>query len=153
MVAVILPSGDYKSEGALLRALETYPEVKSAMGLANIEAMDGYVLTSALNPREFSELAGIEYELSNLLYSAYAVNDDQYGQIINGLDNYQVPLFDMFLFLKDQMEREISLWRAISRIRWMTCSISLKSQAAAQNRRAQPNGRVLKSAGGKPGNL
>lgn len=105
MVAVILPSGDYKSEGALLRALETYPEVKSAMGLANIEAMDGYVLTSALNPREFSELAGIEYELSNLLYSAYAVNDDQYGQIINGLDNYQVPLFDMFLFLKDQMEK------------------------------------------------
>lgn len=105
MVAVILPSGDYKSEGALLRSLEAYPEVKSAMGLANIEAMDGYVLTSALNPREFSELAGIEYELSNLLYSAYAVNDDQYGQIINGLDNYQVPLFDMFLFLKDQMEK------------------------------------------------
>ncbi len=105
MVAMIIPSGNYKSEGALLKALESYPEVKSAMGLANIEAMDGYVLTDALNPREFSELAGIEYELSNLLYSAYAVNDDQYGQILNGLDQYEVPLFDMFLFLKDQMER------------------------------------------------
>ena len=75
------------------------------MGLANIEAMDGYTLTDALNPRDFSELAGIEYELANLLYSAYAVNDDQYGQIINGLDRYQVPLFDMFLFLKEQMEK------------------------------------------------
>lgn len=105
LVAVILPAGSYKSEGALLKDLETYLEVKSAMGLANIEAMDGYFLTDALNPREFSELAGIEYELSNLLYSAYAVNDDQYGQILNGLEQYKVPLFDMFLFLKDQMER------------------------------------------------
>lgn len=105
LVAVIIPSGNYKAEASLLRSLESYPEVKSAMGLANIEAMDGYTLTDALNPREFSELAGIEYELANLLYSAYAVNDDQYGQIINGLDRYQVPLFDMFLFLKEQMEK------------------------------------------------
>lgn len=105
MVALIIPSGNYKAEASLLRTLESHPEVKSAMGLANIEAMDGYTLTSALNPREFSELAGIEYELSNLLYSAYAVNDDQYGQILNGMNNYEVPLFDMFLFLKDQMER------------------------------------------------
>ncbi len=104
MVAVVIPSGNYNGEAALLKALENYPEVKSAMGLANIEAMDGYTLTSALNPREFSELAGIEYELAKLLYSAYAVNDDQYGQILSGLNNYQVPLFDMFLFLKDQME-------------------------------------------------
>ncbi len=106
MVAVIIPSGSYTSESSLLKALESYPEVKSTTGLANVEAMDGYTLTDALNPREFSELAGIEYELSNLLYSAYAVSDDQYGQIINGLDNYQVPLFDMFMFLKDQMEKD-----------------------------------------------
>ena len=104
MVAMVIPSGSYDSEAALLKTLESYPEVKSAMGLANIEAMDGYALTDALNPREFSELAGIEYELAKLLYSAYAVNDDQYGQILSGLDHYQVPLFDMFLFLMDQME-------------------------------------------------
>lgn len=104
MVAMVIPSGDYEAEASLLKALENYPEVKSAMGLANIEAMDGYTLTDALNPREFSELAGIEYELAKLLYSAYAVNDDQYGQILSGLDHYQVPLFDMFLFLMDQME-------------------------------------------------
>lgn len=104
MVAMVIPSGSYDSEAALLKALESYPEVKSAMGLANIEAMDGYTLTDALNPREFSELAGIEYELAKLLYSAYAVNDNQYGQILSGLDHYQVPLFDMFLFLMEQME-------------------------------------------------
>lgn len=105
MVAVIIPSGNYRAEASLLQSLESAPEVKSAMGLANIRAMDDYTLTSALNPRQFSELAGIEYEVASLLYSAYAVNDDQYGQILKGLDQYQVPLFDMFLFLKEQMER------------------------------------------------
>ena len=105
MVAVIVPSGDYTSESALLKNLESHPEVKSTMGLAGVEAMDGYYLTDALNPREFSELAGIEYEISNLLYTAYAVNDDQYGQIVNGIDQYEVPLFDMFFFLKDEMEK------------------------------------------------
>lgn len=105
MVAVIIPSGDYTSESALLKNLESHPEVKSTMGLAGVEAMDGYYLTDALNPREFSELAGIEYEISNLLYTAYAVNDDQYGQIVNGIDQYEVPLFDMFFFLKDEMEK------------------------------------------------
>lgn len=104
MVAVIVPSGDYTSESALLKDLESHPEVKSTTGLAGVEAMDGYYLTDALNPREFSELAGVEYEIANLLYTAYAVNDNQYGQIVNGIDQYEVPLFDMFFFLKDEME-------------------------------------------------
>lgn len=104
MVAVIIPSGDYVSEAALLKDLESYGEVKSTTGLAGVEAMDGYYLTDTLNPREFSELAGIEYEIASLLYTAYAVNANQYGQIINGIEQYRVPLFDMFFFLKDQME-------------------------------------------------
>ena len=82
MVAVIVPAGNYQKEEKLLKTLEQHEEVKSAMGLGNIEAMDGYVLTDALNPREFSELAGVEYEIANLLYSAYAVNENQYGKIL-----------------------------------------------------------------------
>ena len=106
MVAVIIPSGNYSAEASLLRDLESYPEVKSTTGLAGVEAMDGYYLTDALNSREFSELAGLEYEISNLLYTAYAVNNNQYGQIVNGIDKYEVPLFDMFFFLKNQMEED-----------------------------------------------
>lgn len=104
MVAVIVPSGDYEAEGAVLRELEACPEVKSAMGLANIEAMDGYMLTDALTPRQFSELVGLDYEAACLLYSAYAVDHDQYGEILNGLESCRVPLYDMFMFLKQQME-------------------------------------------------
>lgn len=104
MVAVIVPSGDYESEAKILKELEQYPEVKSTMGLAGIEAMEGYTLTSALSPREMSELMHMDYEVVKTLYSLYAVQQKQYGQILSGLDDYEIPLFDMFLFLKDQMK-------------------------------------------------
>ena len=104
MVAVVLPSGDYEAEAAILEELESREEVKSAMGLANTEAMEGHTLTEALTPRQLSELMDMDYEVVELLYSGYALEHDQYGQIINGLDEYGIPLFDMFLFLKDQME-------------------------------------------------
>ena len=104
MVAVMVPAGDYDKEGSILETLDKDPRVKSTMGLANIQAMDGYVLTDALTPRQFSELAGLDYEVAQLLYTAYATNNSQYGELINGIGAYKVPLFDMFLFLKQQME-------------------------------------------------
>lgn len=104
MVALVVPSGDYEAESAVLRELEGRPEVKSTMGLSGIEAMDGYKLTDALTPRQFSELVGLDYEVAQALYSVYAIEFNQYGQMINGLEDYSVPLFDMFLYLKQQLE-------------------------------------------------
>ena len=104
-LAVIVPGGDYEKEGQLLRELERLPEVDSCMGLANIEAMDGYVLTAQLSPREFAELIDMDIEVANLLYSAYAVDDSNYGALLGGINEYKVPLIDMFLFIYDQKER------------------------------------------------
>jgi len=104
MVALLVPSGDYEAESRILKELEAMPEVKSTMGLSGIEAMDGYTLTQALNPRELSELLGLDYEVVQLLYTAYAGENNQYGAILSGLEEYEVPMFDMFIFLKDQME-------------------------------------------------
>ncbi len=104
MVALVIPSGDYEAEKSILKELEEKEEVKSAMGLSNIEAMDGYVLTDALDPREFSELIGLDYEVAQLLYGTYAIEQDQYGELITSVENYEVPLFDMFLFLKNQLQ-------------------------------------------------
>ena len=104
MVAVVLPSGDYEAEAKILDELSSCPEVKSTMGLSGIEAMDGYKLTDALNPRELSELIGLDYEVVQLLYTAYATEHGQYGQILSGLDEYEIPLFDMFIYLKEQLE-------------------------------------------------
>ena len=104
MVALVVPSGNYDAEAKILEELDTRPEVKSTMGLANIEAMDGYTLTDSLNPRELSELVGMDYEVAQLLYSAYAIENDQYGEFVQGLDKYDVPLFDMLMFLKGQLD-------------------------------------------------
>ena len=105
MVAVVVPSGDYPSEKKLLDELETYDEVDSTLGLSNVEAMGGYMLTDALNPRQFSELTDLDYEVAELLYAAYAAETKNYGKIIGGLPNYSVPLIDMFSFLYDEMQQ------------------------------------------------
>jgi len=103
-IAIMVPAGDYEREGRLLRDLEAMPEVDTVLGLANIEAMDGYVLTDRLTPRQFAELTDLDVEAARLLYTAYAVNQETYGRVVSGLDSYGVPLLDMFLFVYDQME-------------------------------------------------
>lgn len=104
MVALIVPSGNYDAEKAILSRLDSCPEVKSTMGLSNMEAMDGYMLTDSLTCRQLSELVGLDYEVAQVLYSAYALEQNEYGEIIGGIQDYSVPLFDMFLYLKDEIE-------------------------------------------------
>ena len=104
MVAVIVPTGDYDSERQLLKDLDSCAEVKSTQGLANIDAMDGYKLADALTPRQMSELAGLDYEVAEALYAAYAVDQNEYGKLISGLGDYKIPLFDMFMFLQREMK-------------------------------------------------
>ena len=104
MVAVLVPSGDYRAEAAVLSELEHMEEVKGTMGLSGIEAMNGYTLTESLNPRELSELMEMDYEVIQALYAVYATEHNQLGQIVSGLDNYEIPLFDMFLYIKGQMD-------------------------------------------------
>lgn len=104
VLAVLVPMGDYEQEGRLLRELERMPETDTVLGLANVDAMDGYVLTDRLTPRQFAEMTDLDVEVARLLYSAYAVDQETYGQLVSGVDQYGVPLIDMFLFLYDQME-------------------------------------------------
>ncbi len=105
LIALVVPAGNYEAEGKILKALSQYEEVESTLGLSSVEAMDGYVLTDALTPRQFAELTDLDYEVAKLLYSAYAVNDESYGEIISGLDNTKVPLIDMFLFLHQELDK------------------------------------------------
>jgi len=104
MLAVLVPAGDYNAEMAVLDELGARPEVNSVMGLGSIEAMNGYKLTDSLTPRELSELIGLDYEVAQALYGLYALEHDEYGQILDAVEGYKVPLFDMFLFLKDQLQ-------------------------------------------------
>ena len=104
MLALVVPSGDYESEAKLLKILEARAEVESTTGLANTEAIGGYTLTDRLTPRQFSELLDLDYEVAELVYAAYAVNDEDYAKAINGLANYRVPLIDMFMFVYEEVD-------------------------------------------------
>ncbi|MDE6607424.1 MAG: MMPL family transporter [Lachnospiraceae bacterium] len=104
MVALTVPAGNYEKEKKLLKELDARAEVDYTMGLANTEAMDGYMLTDKLTIRDFSELLEMDYEIVELLYMAYAVNDENYAKIVNGLSSYSVPLIDMFMFLYDEVD-------------------------------------------------
>ncbi len=104
IMAIIVPCGDYESEAAFLRDLEACEEVNYAMGLANVEAIDGYTLTSGLTTREFSELTDMDIEVVQLLYTAYAVSNEDMGEIFNDINSYPIPLIDMFLYLSAELE-------------------------------------------------
>ena len=104
MVALVVPSGDYEAEGEILEELSKYEEVESAMGLSNVQALGGYVLSDSLSPREFAELADLDYELAQVVYAAYAATQEDYAKIISSITTYEVPLIDMFLFVCEQVD-------------------------------------------------
>lgn len=103
-LVVLVPEGDYEKEKKVLYQLEDLSFVKSALGLANQEINDDYVLTDELTPRQFAELTDLDMEVVEVLYSAYAYNEEQYGPMVTGIDEYGVPLIDMVVFLYDQYE-------------------------------------------------
>jgi len=103
MVALVVPSGNYEAEAAILATLNDCAEVKSTMGLSGIEAINGYKLTDALGPRDFSELVGLDYEVVQLLYTSYAIEQNQYGMLLSGIEDYRIPMFDLFIYLKNQL--------------------------------------------------
>ena len=104
IMALIVPRGDYTSEKALLSRLERYDEVDYAMGLSNVEIMEGHMLTDALTPRQFAEMTDLDYELVKLVYAAYAAEEEEYGRIVGGVEDYAVPLMDMFFFAYNKVE-------------------------------------------------
>ncbi len=103
-VALIVPAGSYEKESKLLKKLDEREEVDYSLGLSNTEAMDGYMLTDKLSARQFSELLELDYEVAQLLYTAYAVNDENYAKLISGISTYSVPLIDMIMFLYEEVD-------------------------------------------------
>ncbi len=104
MLAFVVPAGDYEKEAALLTELESRGEIDHAVGLANTEAMDGCMLADKLTPRQFSELAGLDYEMAQVVYAA---EQSDYGKLMGNIASYKVPLIDMVLFVCEQADAGI----------------------------------------------
>lgn len=79
--------------------------MNSALGIANAEAEDDYMLADALTPRKFAEMMDLDVEVAKLLYGAYGIKNEEYGHVIGNLDNYEVPLIDMFLFVHEEADK------------------------------------------------
>lgn len=106
-VALVYPKDDYGIESKMLAELDTYDKIDYSMGLSNVEAMDGYMLADKLTPRQFAELADLDYEVAQMVYAAYGAKNEEYGEIVGSLSTYSVPLIDMMLFVCDQLDEGI----------------------------------------------
>jgi len=103
-LVVIVPSGDYEKEDDLIADLSALSFVHTIKGMGNIEAVDGYTLTSKMTPREFSESIGIDYEAARLIYAGYAMNADEYSQFITAGETYAPNLVDLLNYITDKWD-------------------------------------------------
>lgn len=103
-LAVVIPAGDYKKEQQLAAELENYSQIASVTALASSEATDGYSVGDRLRPRQFAELVDMDIEKVELLYAAYASENDELAKIIGGIESYDVTLIDLFEFIFEQSE-------------------------------------------------
>ena len=70
------------------------------------EELDGYMLADKLTPRQFAELAGLDYEVAQMVYAAYGTKNEEYGEVAN-VSTYSVPLIDMMLFVCEQLDEGV----------------------------------------------
>ena len=103
-LAVIVPSGDYDREAKVISLVEENPSINSALGLANTELDDDHILTEKINARETSKLMNIDYDLCCLLFQAYGAEHDEYSAIFGDVNDYEVPIIDLFMYVHEKMD-------------------------------------------------
>ena len=98
MVALLVPSGDYDKERAVLDEAATVEGVTAAAGLANAEIAEGRTLTDRYTAGEFAALLGIGQEDAEKLYRFYALEYGN-GEAFKSPSTYPAPLVDVLLTL------------------------------------------------------
>jgi len=107
LIMLIVPSGNYDGEKAILSEVSDLPLINSVQGLASIEVEEGHVLTDLYTPRMFSKLLGISYEKAVLIYTAYGVEHQDFTTIFGDAEDYSVPLVNMFLYVFEKIDQGI----------------------------------------------
>ena len=77
IIAVNVPSHDYYKISKVAEYFEMLPEVRSVTSLSNTEAKKGYMVSQPLTPRQFSEMADLDYDVAAMLYSMYASDKEE----------------------------------------------------------------------------
>ena len=104
MVAVLVPKGNYEYEKAVLRETGALPEIKNAIGLANVEFAPGKLLTDLYTPEMIVGLIPIGEDQANLLFKAYALEHGHPEIALGDVSGYQVPLVDLAVYLMQKID-------------------------------------------------
>ena len=107
-LAVVVPKGDYDSEARIMEEVESLPMVDSTLGLANVTVDDDeqYVLTDSLTPQELADITDMDIDTIRLLYRFYAWKEEKYGAFLNSIDDFEIPLLSMIVFIYGEEENE-----------------------------------------------
>ena len=105
VIAVIVPSGEYENEKAILNTVSRMDHVRTATGLANIDVGGGHVLTDPFTPQMFAELLDLDYETSLLLFEGYGIKNEEYQVFFGNADEYRVILLNMFEYLFEKIDQ------------------------------------------------
>ena len=104
MMALVVPTGDYETEAKMLDEMSSLDHVTEVVGLACVDAIDGYRLGDKLTIDEFSELADLDKISASALFAYYGARNSDYSMVEEDLHNYKVPLVDLFEFLYEVAE-------------------------------------------------
>ena len=97
-IALIVPNGDYEKERALLEDVSKLKNVKSALGLANVEFAPGMRVTDSFTPEQLAGLLNVDAESAGYIFTGYALEKGDYAAIAN-IAEYKAPLIDIAVFL------------------------------------------------------
>ncbi|MBQ7646028.1 MAG: MMPL family transporter, partial [Clostridia bacterium] len=102
-LAVIVPSGKYDKEMTVLEKASGLEEVKSVLGLANIEISGGYCLGDKVGAAEISQYLNIEKKQSEMLFRGFALTRGDLGAL-GDISSYKAPVAELLMFLLDTVD-------------------------------------------------
>ena len=105
VIAVIVPKGSYEKERAVINEVEALDKVRTTTALGAIEIEEGKMLTDLYKPRDFAELVDMDIEMINMMYTLYGLANEQYQPIFGEVQDYAVPLLDMFEFMFEKIDQ------------------------------------------------
>ena len=100
-LAVMIPAGDYEKEAAFSEELAACDEVSSILGLATIDAINGYKLADKVGYQEIMELAEVDETAAKALITYSAADKNEHRELADDLESYKIPIIDMFMSLHD----------------------------------------------------
>lgn len=103
-MAFLVPGGDYESEKKMAERIGEIEGVTSIMGISTFEIGKGFVLSDSVTPSQFAEIIDIDYDVAELLYMAYGVENNNYSSLFSDSKTYGVPVYIMLEYAFNKID-------------------------------------------------